>query len=873
MLGMVVAGCLVMDAWRGGAIGQTPAGFEHAFGRKTASELPDEGRGVAVLRDGGVMAASHIWRVFGDDVLNVTGLSMTDLVRHNADGTEAWTAQFLPDDESGFCVPRALTLADPTITGDPLSENPPNVIGYVAGRYKGRVDFLRPGTPTPIADSGGRVRSYVVAFGDPAGTPPKPTRAFIEFQGTGENGAMALAAGSDALRCVAKTPNSLTRIGDRRVAVGGFFTGELRVPLQGGDLVLNADGGDDGYVILLDGATLTPPPTGLKLWITIGGSGNQRVTAVAVEPRSGDLLVAGWCEGPTDFDPDPNRTAGGTFATREMFLARYTDAFPESYPTLKWYRTFGGAGADEASGVGVSVDQSPTTHDLIVLAGTWGDAPGVPGGPAITALRDPVGSGTGPEISWQAVLPGYADDRCHALSIDGLGRIVIAGRFGCPITEPPTSCESPYPLDFNPRPDQQLLLTPQRSDGFIARFHPWPAMVAGAPYGQLEWAWRIGAGNDEAIWAVAADPASTSRIALAGFFGGPDAAAGYQIDTDPGPGQNLLTAFRGPDAFTAAIQPVVPAVRSQISVVLDNSCGTTASEWSSRLASLADRIVNTDAGGHTPPLLVPKDGTVQVNVLAYSVPKVEGFFAAPLMPWTTLDSQATAELFAARLRTLPLLYWTQDGGSGLAGSRFSEGLRAAALLQPRSRAPASVNSGVLMIAETTGETNQVIGDARDEALAAFDRTCVLIPQISTPVPPGRQWVRSTLVSIAVGPVLAGAGPLDARTVGFAGDVQPSPPPGYSFDEQLQRMLTRLSFCPGDYNGDGCVSRAVVPVNDQGLFTGALGPPALTTYADWNFDQLFDSLDGNKFGLGVNALPFGVASCAPANPCPPPQVNP
>jgi hypothetical protein len=545
-----------------------------------------------------------------------------------------------------------------------------------------------------------------------------------------------------------------------------------------------------------------------------------------------------------------------------MFFARYGLGSP---PVLRWHVVVDTPGDDEAAGIAVSVDQEdPSGHDLIVVAGTVGDHAGSPGGPYIAAFRHPVTQNPTeplPSIkAWEGLMPGYGDDRLHALAVDGLGRICIAGRFGCPATTPPTSCASPYPLDFDPRPTHATTLEPAGSDAFVARYHPAGEAIGGGVYPRLEWVYRLGGEWNEGIYALATDPASTGRVATAGFFG---AGAGwnYAIDADPGPATDLIAGVADADSFVAVLQPMAPAsVRNQITLLLDNHCSIDEVTWGEVVGEVAEALTAAFEPGHEAAAGVPKDETVQINALAFNTMPHEGRLARPVAPWTVLDAE-TAKLFGARLRSQGRV--PMEVHAGTLGNRPSEGLHAAVLSQPRSGLdPALVHSSVLALVGVSDEPSfaaQRLRDARSAALEVYDRTNVLL--LRTDQPASRElWLIE-----AVGPILPGPGPVDARTVGIAAGVDEAFP-GYSRSALIKRLLTRLSFCPSDFNTDRCVRRDTVN-GDDAMFAEAFDRGTL--YSDWTLDGLrLPHVNLPKFRLGIRALPPGQQDCES---CPPPQL--
>lgn len=296
------------------------------------------------------------------------------------------------------------------------SEN--NVI--VAGAFTGRLDF---GDNSQLLQNEDATRTtfdpFVVKFarnGD--------ARWAESFGDAKDQSASALAVGK----------------GDK-VYVGGVFTGLLG---SFGGATLEATGGDDGFVIALgaDGKV----DWGVGLGETKGkenGAGNQRVTSLAVDKQSGELVVAGLFE--ETLNVGQSLTALGM---RDIFLMKMDGA-----GKTVWASSFG------------SMDDEPSALVAVDLAGNMILTGHITG--SVNFGRELL-SGSDEDIfiakffgdGTAARTPRYSDpgmQSAHAVAVDSLGNIALAGTFDTALF-----------LGSSSIPSKTLVGT----DAFVAVFRP-----------------------------------------------------------------------------------------------------------------------------------------------------------------------------------------------------------------------------------------------------------------------------------------------------------------------------------------------------------------------------------------------------------------
>ncbi|MBM4107450.1 MAG: hypothetical protein FJ255_01330 [Phycisphaerae bacterium] len=791
---------------------QQPAGYTHAWGTRAGTVFNDEGRSVAVTNDGSVVWTGTT--LYPDTSSNEEPpVPMSRVSKYPSTGGDpCWTVVFEANTPlHDMVVTRALALADPTL------EAPTDGVAYVVGRYKGSVEFFAEGAAPPLSAT--TEWSYVAkARQTEAGCPPGGGRVrwVTGFSG-GRNAALTVATGRPHRNLSCGSDDVSTKVFGS-VVVGGFFEGTVWF---GGEQRAATSGGEDAYIVLLDTNGLV---TGA---FRLGGAGNQRITALAIDERTQDLIVAGWFDHPqTNFnlgggDPIHPPSHGGG---RDMFVARYRVPLSGT-PMLVWLHVSGTAGDDEASCVALGVNDDANLTTLAFVGGWTAGA----GRDLYFAAIQHDGS-----VKWSFNPSAAGDDRVLSVAVDGLGRPVFTGQFGCPYA-PGTPCADPS-IAFG-----STVLTPDGLDAFAARVHP----ITGA----VEWAYRIGGNLDESATAIAFDPAYTDRFALTGWFGRPDAAPGqYAIDLNPNPTiTNLVVSEGFSDAFLAVVRPAAPAgVGFQVSLVLDNSismfCDPTA-YFAPMLACLGDTLARTDvipSVGSTRPGGGSRLSAVQVNAILHTTRPLLGREARVVMPWTVFDT-TTRDLFARKLAALAIfLLGTQT-------NRVADGLLAARDSLARSGVGSSAHASILLIGNEPGMPDTPAARAAASAPGYFDRICSLGAGAA---------FRDTMLETVIAPVVPdpqGPEDIDKRSTGIAARTEAIEPPPSLFSDLLARLLQRLCWCPSDFNRDECTDNNAGAEDDWQLWSAAR--QAQVVYADWNMDGVLDlSVDPFKVERGLEGLP-------------------
>jgi hypothetical protein len=230
-----------------------------------------------------------------------------------------------------------------------------------------------------------------------------------------------------------------------------------------------------------------PGPTTPTIPFRIGSLQPDEGRAVAIG-TFGDVLVASWFAGPTDFDPSSDVTARPSFGQQDLAVASYSLT-----AEFRWVYTFGGAAADIPVAITATGDGGAVVVGYSAGGGTCGGRTLVGfGGRDIIVLKLS-SAGT---CEWGHVIGSDQDDEANAVAIEAGGTVLIAGAFRGTV-------------DFDPGAEARLLVSRGGSDAFLARF--------GADGAFLDVVQGGGLGED-AFTAVA--PAQGGEITVAGSFTG-----------------------------------------------------------------------------------------------------------------------------------------------------------------------------------------------------------------------------------------------------------------------------------------------------------------------------------------------------------------
>ncbi|MCC6659919.1 MAG: hypothetical protein IT437_03435 [Phycisphaerales bacterium] len=603
----------------------------HVWAATSGSTEADLARGVSVWYDGTVVSAlERRGQVAGAPTQPRAELPFVDL-----NGAEVWRAVFSPLNTGSASSAAAVAAGQ----ADVEATLPTRTV-YTTGWYSGLVDAL--GFTLPSAAARTTLVSKLAQSGTSPGFAAWTTNYASESANeglcistsapcgivTGGGGAGTMAAGAALLALPPPGPPTCYQVAT--VDVGGYFSGStIFVP---GDpyFTRTPHNGEDCFVTVHQASTGT-----LKDVLTFGGTGNDRVRGIAVDPRTHDIVVTGFYSG-TDINFNPNGQfsgpiAGGGTGGTNMFVAKYRiiQNTPTTFTIVLYWRYTFGTSADDI-GTAVALDSAGDVY----VTGYKADITGA-GDLWMAKFAGNPPAYEHPQMVWQKDWAGTGDDRGFGVAIDGIDRPIFTGQFGLPRgeTDTPTYC-----LDFDPNSGTDTKCTAGGLDIFVSRFRP---------DGSYDWTYTLGNNHNDVGTAIANEPASTPRIAHVGYFGASSAPVGYTVDCDPGALSVPLAGLGKGDGFTDCFRPTTPTgVLYQLSLVLDNSPSVDAAPGKDY-----EKLMNALRAQIPDPLVVPSGGIVAANVIYFGAGNFPNN-AVQRMPWTVLNA-TTAPLYANRLANLP----------------------------------------------------------------------------------------------------------------------------------------------------------------------------------------------------------------------------
>jgi hypothetical protein len=173
-------------------------------------------------------------------------------------------------------------------------------------------------------------------------------------------------------------------------------------------------GNDDAFLLKLK------PDGSAADWVRrFGSTANDRSNAVAVDQKTGAVVVTGEINGPTDFGSGLEPDYGGG----DAFVARY-----DALGAHQWSHVMGGVAGDRGRGVAIDA----TTGDIVAVgefratadfAGMLLTSNG--NADAFVVKHDVVG-----KVVWAIGFGGIGNDAAVAVAIDAGGNIAVTGEFG-----------------------------------------------------------------------------------------------------------------------------------------------------------------------------------------------------------------------------------------------------------------------------------------------------------------------------------------------------------------------------------------------------------------------------------------------------------
>jgi hypothetical protein len=654
------------------------------------------------------------------------------------------------------------------------------------------------------------------------------------------------------------------------VAVGGFFTAASDVDIEFFDqddgqlwqpspqYEAETNGGEDALVVLYGEGDPWDSCQGcyggeLLYRLTFGGDGDDRANALAFDPVDQSIIVTGFFSDAVDFNPEGSAHVKTSEGGKDIFVARYlldTTIFPGNPApgayVLDWVYAYGTETDDEGLGVALDADGN------VYAVGYHTPSGSLTGRDIFVARIDRVQASMDAVTNWDFnhhEQPG--DQVARDVAVDGLDRVLVTGRFGCPHANTCVHLGSQF--DFNPSAGTDIRSSNGGGDIFVARYFP----DAGAYNGVFTFG---GDKHDEGV-GVAVDPVYTQTVAHAGFFGAPNAASsGYTVDLDPEASvSSTVESTGGQDGFASLLRQewFTEDLKNMVAIVLDSTwfvdetpAPTGDDEFAimrETYAHLLDGTLKIPAGV----LSAPHDGTVAVAVFMHglqdvyinSSPPAAESRATQVIPWTAFNNGGQARLFSDRLLRLPR--WLGQG------PHLDEALEVAeasvanwqpvneacfrtihlVTVMPNDQDPQDL-SGDMAAARAA-----VVGSSVIERIDAFG---VRINDFFEIGPSSPQTAQEYLWNYTVD------SDDGVEVAAETGSIISGKWPGFedpNFADFISRLLKRVAYCPGDFNLDG-----VVDADDYLDFLDAHGSASHPDYvrADWNFDGFWDQTDIDLF---------------------------
>jgi gliding motility-associated-like protein len=298
------------------------------------------------------------------------------------------------------------------------------------------------------------------------------------------------------------------------VCVCGTFSLTADFDPGPGTFNMTASGSYDGFVLKLD-------PNGNFIWaIQITGPGPQWITAMR-PAQNGDIIVAGFTSGVTDFDPGP-ATYNLSTTANDAFVARY-----DFSGNLVWVKLIGGSSNGDEWAFGLAMENN---GNLLITGSFWGTTDFDPG-PGVFSLTAASGVtdiyvaklDAAGNFIWARAFSGNSNNnKGNCVFPDSSGNVYITGEFR-------GTC------DFDPGPGINNLTVPanNQEDFFLTKLDS---------AGNLIWAFALGRYGTERGYSLGID--TLQNIFVTGCL------ASDSIDFDPtsgtywvGPGFNTLSSF------------------------------------------------------------------------------------------------------------------------------------------------------------------------------------------------------------------------------------------------------------------------------------------------------------------------------------------
>lgn len=249
----------------------------------------------------------------------------------------------------------------------------------------------------------------------------------------------------------------------------------------------------------------------LERVITFGGAGPNMPHSVRVGP-AGDVTVAGFYSGTSDFDPSPAEATRTSAGGRDAFVAQW-----DRGGALRWVVTLGAAGDDEVADV--AVDAQGLVHVTGSVSGEVDLDPGPGTAPLVAEDTDGFLAAYGPDGQYlrSTQLGGAGAQSGFAIASEPSGAVVVSGTFSGAF-----ECDG-------------ARTSAGPNDVFVARFEP---------SGARAWCFVIGGGGFDLIPPGGVDVDGAGNIVVGG-------RVQLTADLDPSPATRSVASAGGDDLFLA----------------------------------------------------------------------------------------------------------------------------------------------------------------------------------------------------------------------------------------------------------------------------------------------------------------------------------
>ncbi|MBC7849890.1 MAG: SBBP repeat-containing protein [Chitinophagaceae bacterium] len=222
------------------------------------------------------------------------------------------------------------------------------------------------------------------------------------------------------------------------IIIGGFFQGTKDFDPTGGVFNLVSTGSSDAFVWKLSSG-------GNLIWAkSFGGIGSDETEGLGVDP-SGNVIVTGAFDFPTDFDPGPAVSQLTPFGSDDIYVLKFN-----STGDFVWVKQLGGPSPEGSRDVQSDLNGNVYITGLFLNTGDFDPGPGVQNLSAFSADIFICKLTANGDYAWATRFGGSTLDAGLSLAIDPTGSVYSTGYFE----------ES---VDFDPGPGTAILVQNTKS--------------------------------------------------------------------------------------------------------------------------------------------------------------------------------------------------------------------------------------------------------------------------------------------------------------------------------------------------------------------------------------------------------------------------